>query len=40
MRMMLAGRANVRPTTWTNKTQLNESQTRIPDAWFGGAREE
>ena len=40
MRMMAAGRANVRPTTWTSKTQLSASQTRKPEAWCGGAREE
>ncbi len=40
MRMMVAGRANVRPTTWIDKTQPSASQTRMPEAWLGGAREE
>ena len=40
MRMMVAGRANVRPTTWIKRTELRASQIRMPDAWLGGAREE
>ena len=40
MRMMVAGRAKVRPTTWMHKTELNAIQTMMPEAWFGGAREE
>lgn len=36
----MAGRAKVRPTTWMDRTQLSASQTRTPEAWFGGARDE
>lgn len=40
MRMMVAGKANVRPTTWMSRTKPKASQTRMPEAWCGGGREE
>ena len=40
IRMMVAGRANVRAMTCMHSTPERASQTRTPEAWVGGGLEE